>query len=75
MTLHGTVCDGRIVLPSDVVLPEGSTVAVTVVLPVDLTEKGDSKLPLVNGIPVFAAVEGGVRPDMELVNRLRDELP
>jgi hypothetical protein len=75
MTLHGTVCDGRIVLPSDVVLPEGCTVAVTVVLPVDAAEQRDSGLPLVNGIPVFAAVEGNVRPDLELVNRLRDELP
>jgi len=74
MVYRGQVRGGVVVLQPGVCLPEGLYVAVE---PLDAERSRapleTPRLPLRNGVPVFPRHESGVTPDLDRVNRLRDE--
>ena len=76
MIYRGTIRDGVVVFPPEVNLPEGTDVTVQPVLP-QTPPQASADLPATvrNGVPVFPAGANGSAPDLDLVNRLRDETP
>ena len=76
MIYQGKVRGGVIVLEPGVQLPEDSNVTVEPV-PEVRTPAGPVRYngPMRNGVPIFQAAASGPAPGLDLVNRLRDEMP
>lgn len=83
MTYQGTVSNGVVVFEPGVLLPEGAKVNIELegknsASPEQVCEdrKTEFKFEMKNGVPQLPRTEGD-HPviDLELVNRLRDELP
>ena len=76
MIYRGTIRDGVVVFTAEVGLPEGTNVTVQPVLPQTPRQApADLQEAVRNGVPVFPAGANGSAPDLDLVNRLRDETP
>ena len=76
MIYRGTIRDGVVVFPAAVNLPEGTDVTVQPALPnTSQQAPADKQVTLRNGVPVFPAGANGSSPDLDLVNRLRNETP
>ena len=83
MTYQGTVSNGVVVIESGVVLPEGAKVNIELESqnfnesePIETNQATKLKFEMKNGVPQLPRTEGD-HPviELELVNRLRDELP
>jgi hypothetical protein len=73
MVYRGHVLGDVIVLADGVRLPDGSEVLVE---PIFKTAPApQSLLPTRNGVPVFPRGTVELRPDLDLVNELRDDSP
>jgi len=76
MIYRGKVHGGVIVLPPGVQLPEDSNVMVEPVRdPLRIQDSVHYMGSMRNGVPIFPIAASGPGPGLELVNRLRDELP
>jgi len=74
MVYRGHVHGGVVVLPPEVLLPDGTRV--TVEVEQSVPELGTfSDLPLRNGVPVFQWSHPEGEMDLDRVNQLRDEQP
>lgn len=74
MKYHGQVCGNVIVLMDGIKLPDGSEVLVELVNQ-NLTVAPEEIFPTKNGVAIFPRSEIDFRPDMALVNALRDDEP
>jgi hypothetical protein len=72
MVYRGQVCGDVIVLNSDVRLPEGTEVLVEPIAAKAATTSAP-EIKLRNGIAVFESTRIGPPPDLDLVNKLRDD--
>ncbi|MCH8044114.1 MAG: hypothetical protein IID44_10405 [Planctomycetes bacterium] len=76
MIYRGTIRDGVVVFTPEVKLPEGTDVTVQPVLPpTPRRAPADAQATVRNGVPVFQTGTNDSAPDLDLVNRLRDETP
>jgi hypothetical protein len=76
MVYQGTVRGGVVVLPPGVHLADGLNVTVQTVPPPAPPPPTSGQSPHVrNGVPVFPRTSSIATVDLDLVNKLRDELP
>lgn len=78
MVYQGTVRGGVVVLPAGVHLADGLEVTVQPMPPPSPSPSQQTvgQSPQIrNGVPIFPRISNGATIDLELVNRLRDEMP
>jgi hypothetical protein len=75
MVYHGTVRGGVVVFPPDIHLAEGLNVTVQPVAQPPTHQPAIKQWQVRNGVPIFPRSDPTATIDLDLVNKLRDELP